>query len=63
MPSALNGRCNTYGGKSHILDIIQVLDDPLPCASTVHLIPGVARRVSCPVCERKPIRKDLVNRL
>lgn len=62
-PRTLNDGHDTYGGKSHVFDVIQVLNDSLPGASTIHLVSGVARRVSRPVGERKPISQNLINRL
>lgn len=62
-PRTLNNGHETYGSESHALDVIQVFDNSLPGASTVHAVSGITRRVSRAISLRKPISQDLIDRL
>jgi hypothetical protein len=52
---------DTNRGKAHLLDIVQLLDCTLPCASTVFV--DITRSSGRTISPRETIGKDLIDRL
>jgi hypothetical protein len=52
---------NTNRGEAHLLDIIQLLDNPLPCAAAVFV--DITRSSGRTISPCEAIGKDLIDRL
>ena len=64
VPDAVTGILTfTHSSKAHVLNVVQMIDNTLPAATTIYLIPGVASRCSGPISPCKPVSEDLVNGL
>lgn len=69
LPTTISSRSNvnssktvqTHGGESHALDVIQLVDNSLPCSSTVQLHSCIASGGSRAICARKTVGDQLIN--